>query len=219
MGIFDGIFNNKPQQQAGQAQIAGLNQGYQQASSAVNAGQARTDTDYAAALAPWQQNYATAGAGQDAYANATGVNGAAGYAKALENFHTSPGYDWVLNQGNQNILRGQSQSGQLASGGTNLDLLTFGQGLADQNWQKYVQNLQPFLGQANTSAAGISGTNIAKAGTDADFAKTLANLGWAQGTGIGNVNANVALSQTQPNANIIGAGMQFAKGLAGFLPI
>lgn len=219
MSLFDGIFNNNPQQEAAASQMSGLNQASQAATSAINTGQTNTNADYAAALQPAQTNYGTANAGQTSYANATGVNGAQGYSDALNSFHTSPGYDWVLDQGNQNIMRGQSQSGQLASGGTNVDLLNYGQGLANQNWQQYITNLQPFLGQASTAAGQIAATNTAKAGTDQTAAGKLADIGWQTQTGIGNAGASADLSQINTNANALNFGMNAAKALSSYLPV
>lgn len=219
MGIFDGIFNTGPQNDARDAQVNGLTQGYNNASSAINTGQTNTNTDYAAALAPYTTNLGVTQAGQNNYADATGVNGAAGYAKALDSFHTNPGYDWVQQQGDQNILRNQSASGQLASGGTNIDLLKYGQGLANQNWNQYITNLQPFIGASTANAGGAAAVGTAKAGTDAGFAGKLADLGWQKETGIGNANANAELAHTTTNANAVNFGMQAAKSLAGFLPI
>lgn len=218
MGIFDGIFNNGPQDDAAQAQISGLNKAAAGATSAVNTGQTNTNTDYAAALQPATTNFDNANAGQTNYSDATGVNGAAGYAKALSDFQTAPGYQFQLQQGDQNILRNQSQTGQLASGGTNIDLLQYGQGLANQQWQQYITNLQPFLGQASTAASTIAGTNTAKAGTDASAASQLANIAWGQGTGTGNAIASADLAKVNENANTINFGSQAAKALTGYLP-
>lgn len=219
MALFDGIFNSGPQDAARDAQVAGLQKGATEAGNAITTGQTNTNADYSAALAPYQQNYDIASAGNTAYGNATGINGAAGYAKALQDFHTSPGYDWVLSQGNQNVLRNQSQSGQLASGGTNIDLLTYGQGLANQNWQQYITNLLPYLNQSNVAAQGIGTTNVAKAGTDQTTAKQLADLAWSKNTGIGNANANAELADINTNANTLNFAGNAVRGLAGYLPV
>lgn len=217
MGIFDGIFNNNPQQAAGAAQIAGLNAGYKDATGAITAGNAKTDADYASGLAPYQTNLATTQPGQTAYADATGVNGAAGYAKALDSFHTAPGYDFALKQGSDNVMRNASQGG--FGGGTQIDLQKLGIGQADQQWQNYITNLQPFIGASTSNAAGVAGVSTAQAGTDAGFAGKGADLAWQKDTGIGNANANVDLSQINTNGNIVNAGTNFAKSLMAFAPV
>lgn len=220
MGIFDGIFNNDPQKDAANAQISGLTAGFNAASGQINTGLQNSGAAYAEALAPIAANTAVTQKGQDAYADATGVNGKAGYDKAVDNFHTGPGYNFALDQGSQNVLRNQSQTGALASGGTMTALDTFGQGLANQQWQSYLSSLQPFIGASTANAATGAGVGIAKAGTATSQADTLANLAWSKETGIGNANANADLSQISTNGNIINAGMQglkFATSLAGFL--
>lgn len=219
MGIFDGIFNTKPQQLAKDAQVEGLTKGYDLATDALETGNTKTDTDYAAGLLPITKNLETDQAGQTAYADALGVNGDAGYTKALNAFHTGPSYAWELDQGNQNVLRGQSASGQLASGGTNVDLLTYGQGLADKNWQSYIKNLQPFIGASTTNAGAGAALATAQAGTDTTYAGKIADAGWQKETGIGNAIANSELAKTTTNGNIINAGTSAAKTLAAFLPI
>lgn len=218
MGIFDGIFNNKPQQDAANAQIAGLNAGYTDASGALNTGVANANKDYAAALAPYATNLQTDQAGQGAYADATGANGQAGYERAVKNFHAGPGYDWALNQGSQNIMRNMSATGQLGSGATLVALDKYGQGLADQQWQNYLKGLLPFVGQSTANAGGNAMVEGEKANTGTNAANTLANLVWSRDTGRGTAQANADLAQAQANGNILGFGMNLAKGIAGFLP-
>ena len=219
MGLFDGLFNNQPQQDAAGAQIAGLNAGYTDASTQINAGQAKTGADFEAALSPIATNTAVTQKGQNAYADATGVNGQAGYDNAVQNFHAGPGYQFGLDQGSQNVLRNQSQTGALASGGTMTALDKFGQGLADQQWQSYLSSLQPFVGASTANAGQGASVNTAKAGIDNSAAGTLANLAWAKDTGTGNANANADLSAIQTNGNIVNAGLQgikFATGLSAY---
>lgn len=217
MALFDGIFNNDPQKAAAGAQIAGLNQGYNDASGALTTGNAKTDADYASGMAPYQTNLGVTQGGQSNYADATGVNGADGYARALQSFHTAPGYDFMLDQGSQNVLRHASQGG--FGGGTQVDLQKLAIGQADQSWQQYIQNLQPFIGASTANAAGVAGVNTAKAGTDTTFAGKGADLAWQKDTGIGNANANADLSEINTNGNIINGVTNFAKSLAAFVPV
>ena len=218
MGIFDGIFNTKPQEEAAQAQIAGLNSGYNLASGAINTGQQTTNTDYAAGLAPTQANLATSQGGQTLYANALGVNGQPGYDQAVQAFHASPGYQFSLDQGSENLMRKQNQTGALASGDTMAALQTLGIGTADQEFQKWLTNLQPFIGASTQSAGQVAATDTEKAKTDAGYAGTLANLGWSLGTGTGNAQANADLAQTNVSGNILNAGMQGLKFATAVLP-
>jgi hypothetical protein len=83
------------------------------------------------------------------------LNGANGSATAQNTLQSLPGYQFALNQGAQNVMRNQASTGQLNSGATNLDLQAQGQGLASQNYNNYVSQLQPFMGTANTNAGNI----------------------------------------------------------------
>lgn len=219
MGIFDGIFNTKPQQAAAGAQTAGLNNAYTDASGQINTGQATTNADYAAGLAPYTENLAVTQPGQQAYGDATGANGAAGYAKALDNFQTNPGQAYQLQVAKDAVMRGASQAGTEASGGTLTALSDRSQGIAQQNWQQYITNLLPFVGASTANAGGVAGVSTAKAGTDSGFAGKLADMAWQKDTGIGNANASADLAQTNVNGNIINAGMNAAKSIASFIPV
>ena len=220
MGIFDGIFNNDVQQTAANDQITGLNNAYTDASGAINTTQTNTNADYAAGLVPYTTNLAQVQPGMTAYGNALGVNGPQGNAQAVQDFQTSPGYEFALDQANQNIMRNASATGGVGgvmSGGTLNALNTQAVGQANQQWQQYIQNLQPYIGASTANAAGAAGVNTSKAGTDTTLGTTLANLAWSKDTGIGNANANATLAQAGANSNILNAGMGLVSGLMGFL--
>lgn len=221
MGLFDavtGFFDGSTAQTAANQQVAGLNAGYGQASDLLGQGRGALTTNFTNALQPLQTNFNTANAGQNAYANATGVNGPAGNATALANFQAGPGYQYQLQQGTENELRNQSRTGAVNSGQTQADLQTIGQGQANQGWQQYIQNLQPFLGGAATAASGIAGVDTglgtglnASLGNQAQLAQTTQ-------TGIGNANANATLAQNSGVANLLGLGMNGLRLGASALP-
>jgi hypothetical protein len=75
-------------------------------------------------------------------------------------FTQSPDYQWALDQGNQNILRGASSRGALNSGGTDVDLLRYGQGLATQNYNNYYSKLQNLATMGQETASGIGGQSV-----------------------------------------------------------
>lgn len=213
-GIFD-IFTGQSGVDAANAQIAGINAGQTAATGALNQGVGALNTNYSAALQPFQQNYQGAQGGVTALGNALGLNGAAGNASATAAFENNPGTQYVLQQGNENVLRNQARTGALNSGATNLDLQAQGQGLANQNYQQYVQNLQPYLGQSNAAASGIAGVDTGLGNAlNANYGSQ-ANLGYTAATGIGNANANADLAQGKGIANLWGAGMGIAGAIAG----
>ena len=144
---------------------------------------------YGAALQPFLQNYATARGGVGALTDALGITGDP--AQLTARLQATPGYQFQLQQGNENILRNASRTGSLASGGTNVDLLKFGQGLADTTYQNYVQNLQPFLGASGTAASGIgniyTGLGGALSGVYGGLGTGLANIYTGGAGALGNV--------------------------------
>jgi hypothetical protein len=175
-------------------------------------------TNYAAALAPFTQNFNTATGGVNAYANASGANGGAGVADALKAFTDSPGYQFTLDQGNQNVLRNQAATGQLNSGATNVDLLKYGQGLAGTQFQNYVQNLLPFLNMSQNSAQGIGSVNTGQGnalnanltGQGGAINSSLQGQGAALNTNLTNqggaINSSLQGQGAALNANLVNQG-------------
>jgi len=214
-----------------------VNTGLGALSDAYSQGRNALNTNYGAALQPWQTNFGVNNQGQQLFADALGVNGPEGQARARDTFQAGPGYQWMLNQGNENILRNNARTGSPASGQTNIDLLTYGQGLANQQWQNWLQTLQPYTQAANTSAAGLGGTygNLANAlagnfqglgtqqnATYSDLGSKLLGSFTGQGSAdaslfgnMGNAQANADLAGNTASANLWGALLNGGKMLAG----
>lgn len=234
MGIFD-IFGTSDQQAAAQAQIAGLNAANTAATGNINSGigaltsnygnaGAALTSNYTAALQPFLQNYSQAQTGVNGLYNLLGLNGAAGKQAALTSLENTPGYQFQLQQGNNAINAKAAATGSLDSGNTLLALSNYNQGLAGTTYQNAVNNLMPFLGQANAAASGIAntytglgsglagintglGTNLANTYTGLGNAtasqyNTLAGLNYQTQTGIGNANANADLAGLTASGNI-----------------
>lgn len=210
MGVFD-IFGTGDQQAAAAAQSAALTQANTQGQSDLTNGLNLATNSYTAGVAPFVTNLATTQPGQTAYANATGANGPAGNAAAIQNFQSSPGYQYSVNQADQNVMRNQAATGQLASGGTNVDLETVGQGLANNNYQQYVQNLLPFVGASTANAGGVLTGESGLGNLQNNNQTTAANMVYGTDTGIGNANASADLAGLSASSNLLGAGMNLAK--------
>lgn len=223
MGLLD-IFSNSDAQAAANAQTQGYQQGYQQLAQLFGQGAGALNQNYAAGLSPVMQNYNLASGGANAYADASGANGPEGFARAVKNFQTSPGYQFALDQGNQNVLRNRAATGSLASGGTNLDLLTYGQGLANQQWNNWLGGLQPFLGMATTTGGqALSGYGDLGSRLAALFGQQ-GNAAYGSSVGQGNAQAqadyaNLNASQNLWNmfGNIASGGAKLAGGGGGSL--
>lgn len=217
-GVLGGLFTNENARDAADAQSNALRSGFTMYSGLANEGRDALKTNYAAALSPYQKNYDQASAGNTAYGNATGANGPAGNAAALTSFQTSPGYQFSLDQGSQNLMRNKAATGQLASGGTNIDLQKLGIGQADQQWNQYIQNLLPYLNQSNSSAAGIAGVNTGLGNQlNASFTGE-GNKAFDMMAGVGNANANADLANNQASSNSMSAimqGIKLAASMAG----
>lgn len=224
MGIFDSLFTNENARDAADAQSNALRQGYTWYNGAAGQGRDALQTSYAAGLQPYQQNFTQGSAGQTAYGDATGANGQAGYDKAVQQFQTSPGYQFALDQGSENVMRNKAATGQLASGGTNIDLQKLAVGQADQEWQNYIKNLLPFLSTSASAANGIGTLNAGLGNQLNANYQALGDKGFQTMAGVGNAQANADLANNNAAANSIGAIMQgiklatsMAGGIKGFL--
>lgn len=166
--IVGGLFQN----QATNAQVAGLNNAAAQASNAL-ALQAQIFNQNRADLAPWRQYGASALA---QFANALGPN-----------FQASPGYQFALDQGLRAIQRSAAGRGMLDSGQTLKALMQYGQGLANQEYGNYLNRLAALSGIGQTAVGqGIGAANAFGSGAMQGsnlLANILADIGAAEGAG------------------------------------
>lgn len=99
--------------------------------------------------------------------DALGVNGADGTAAARSAFQTSPGYGFQLGQGLDALERRAASQGRLSSGQTGLDTINYAQGLANSEYQNWLNSLGNFgNSQANLFTTGTTG----QAGSLSDLA-------------------------------------------------
>lgn len=214
MGLFD-LFSNDTAEQAAAQRNAGLQKGYDALSTTFGQGRDALSSNYAQGRDAATANYGDAksiyaglgdyfqtqyGGGANAYGDATGANGAAGYARAKTNFQTDPAYDFQLGQGLQALQRTRAASGNLASGNADADTLKFATGLADQSYGSYVSRLAPYL-----QLAGAGATTAAQGGASAaaNLGNTLNTSFGAEGAGL---NTNYQGQGTAANANYTGQG-------------
>ena len=212
-GLFD-IFSNTNAQDAANAQISGIQSGYNQLSNLYGQAGGALTSNYTAALQPFLQAQQTGQQGTQALGNALGLNGPQGNAQATQAFWNNPAIQSQLQVGSQNVLRNNAATGQLDSGKTNVDLQNLGQQTASQGWNQYVSSLQPYLGY-NLGAAGGG------AGVQTGLGSGLANLYTGQGqaaygaaTGQGNAQANADLANNSASANMWNALMGGAGAAA-----
>ena len=112
------------------------------------------------------------------------------------------------------MLRNRAATGQLASGGTNVDLQKNAEGLANQTYQQYVQNLMPYIGANTTAATGLAATQTGLGTAVNGNQGLLAQLGYNASTGVGNAYANSTIAQQQADT---AAGNNTLSALGGGL--
>src|SRR5215204_153916 len=75
-------------------------------------------------------------------ANALGLNGPGGTAAAQAAFQTGPGFQFAMEQGLDAVARNANAAGMGASGNALREAQTFGQGLAQQEYNNWQNNLR-----------------------------------------------------------------------------
>lgn len=109
--------------------------------------------------------------GAGLYADAYGLNGAEGAARAQDAFHTGPGYQFGLDQGLQALERNASKYGRSNSGQTDLDLMKYATGYADQNYNNWLGGLAGY----NDMYTGGVDRDVASRGLGLDFESGLSS--------------------------------------------
>jgi hypothetical protein len=158
--------------------------------------------------------------GGSMYLDALGVNGPQGNANATAAFQNAPGYTGAVNAGLDVLNRRRAGQGMAASGNADIDALTFGQNLQNQQYNSWLSNLQ------NAGQTGVQATGAAAQGQAGQY-DALANLAQTYAgnqTGVagnvlsGNVNANnlQAAGEAAGAKNLLGAGLSLATlGMGG----
>lgn len=76
----------------------------------------------------------------------------------FSSFQQSPDYQFTLGQGLEAINRAAASRGALNAGGTDIDLMRYGQGLASQQYGDYYSRLAQLAGLGQSSAQGLGGS-------------------------------------------------------------
>lgn len=106
----------------------------------------------------------------------------------FSSFTTSPDYQFSLNQGQDAINRSAAARGGLLSGAAVKAGTTYASGLASQNFDRYVSNLEGVAGQgqAATNATQQAGTNMANNNSSA-----LMSAGNARASAYGDIGQTI----------------------------
>lgn len=189
MAIFD-IFSGKSGRQQAMANQAQLDAIKKEATGALETGFGTAKDYYGQAKELYQPQADLFGRGQTLSADALGLNGPEGTARARAAYSYSPGQQFALEQGLGALERTASSRGQLGGGGSIEDLLKYATGYANQNYGDW----QTRLAQYNPLGLAVTG---AQAGTLGQ----LGNLGYNLGQSKANVFQNIGQQGIQ-NANM-----------------
>jgi len=210
MGIFD-VFSAKPGQQAAQDQVRAIGKGYDDLSQQFGAGRQALNENYAKALQPYTQEFADYTKGTNSLADALGLNGPEGSARATQAFQANPGYQFQLQQGLNAANAKAVATGMGASGNNLIDLNNYAQGQANQGWGSYIDRLNPYLGARAGAASGIAGVNTGLGNALNQSYMGQGNAAYGADTSIGKAQAGGDMAGYNASGNLIGAGL----GLAG----
>jgi hypothetical protein len=229
MGLMD-LFNDDTGIAAARSAFdrrkAGLTQGTKQAGRLIDRGVDRARGYYDKSADLYDPLYSTASKGYGAFADAMGLNGPAGNERAVGRFQAGPGYEFTMDQGLDALDRRAASRGMLASGNNTQDILRFSQGLADQEYDQWLDRLSGYGSDAATFASGKSGAYDRLAQLFANAGGTKADLVLKRNIGIGDAGAqmegDVAQAKYASGANILntlfGAAELGAKafGMGGY---
>lgn len=230
MGLFDFLAPDglSGAQRAKQTRLAKkaqntLEEGQEGAIGAINTGTQQAVPSYERAAGLFDPIIADRSRATDMYYNSLGLNGAEGYDEALNAYQQSPGYQFALQQANQNVTRNAANLGSLRSGNTMMALSDRAQQLQNldfNNWQNQLKGLdvlEPSVyGAGALQKLGGLFTNQGQdiANVYAQFAQPMANQYNNRASLIGQQAMIDAQQQQQGIANAIGLGGLFT-GMLG----
>ena len=170
---------------------------------------ARSDlTANGGAYAPLGELADRYGQGSRLYADALGVNGAEGAARARAAFQGGPGWTTQLDTSLDALNRRRNAAGSLFSGNADADAIKLGSDYADKGWQQWLAGLSPY-NQLESSATSAAATG------NAGINSTLANLGVGEANlrnDAGKTRATIAANEGVSLADIAN---RYYGGLAG----
>jgi hypothetical protein len=217
MGFFSDLFGTSgAATDAANAKISGLQQAQKYADPLLQQGQQAITSGYGQAQNLFAPLVAGSQAGAGAYGDITGANGPEGYARALQSFQTSPGYDFTKNAALQATQRIGGTGGNQNSGGVQMALQDRAAQLANTEFGNYVSRLQPYLGYNLAGTAGAAGQYSGE-GTALNTALgNQAQLGYGTQAGIGSAQAAGTLGEAQANQAALNSLLSFGGQLLGY---
>lgn len=222
--LFTDLFSTDAADKAAADKTASINTGITQANSALDTGLATANPLYGQAYSDFSTLGGKFGKGQDAYNDATGVNGADGVARATSTFTSLPGYQEGINMALDKNDRLAASRGILASGNTVADTTKLATDYASQHYNDYLSALAPNLAGATSATSGGASVLTGQAGANLGVAGTKANIAYGGNSAIGDAQAQADMAPYTASQNFWGAltgGANLAlkaSGIGGFAP-
>lgn len=116
----------------------------------------------------------------------------------------------------QAIDRGAASRGQVNSGNLLTAEQQYGTGLANQSYNQYVQNLQPYLGQQTQAATGTAAVDTGLGNTLNSSFGNQGNLAFNTQAGIGNANAASDIASQNASNSFLGGVLNLGTKLLGY---
>ena len=223
MSWFSEAFSGKAQREAAALQSEAYTKAAEEQSAAfLEAAQIQADASQYAAdmsmeqyeqsredLAPWRET------GETALTEYAQLMGLGDQPADYSSFETSPGYLFRQEEGIKAIERSQASQGLLQSGGTAKALQKYGQGLASEEYNSYLNNLSGLAGlgytaTTQTAVLGQEATNTSATALQAGAAATATGL-----TDSAAARASGYLGSAQAEAQGMLASSQAKRGLFG----
>ena len=181
----------------------------------IDQGQQRLETQYGNAQSYYQPYADTFSAGSQMYANSLGLNGAEGNQAAVSAFQAGPGYDFAVNQGLDAIDRRASARGMLGSGNTSTDTINYANGMANQEYGNWQNNLSGYnnLGLATVGQQAGLTTGIGDAAYSTGVSK--ANILNGLGTSTASAQMQGAAQDSAATQGLIAGGLTLGSRLLG----
>jgi hypothetical protein len=213
--IFTDLFSTAPAQDAANAKIAGYTTAADTANSTLSGAATNANNLYGQAYAPFSSLITSTGKGADAYADATGANGAAGLARAQALYQADPGYNGGLTTGIDQVMRTNAAAGNLGGGNNSADEIKFASDYDNQKYSNYVNSLAPYLGANQNAVSGGAGVLGNQATTDTAISGQQAQNSYNSAVGSGNAQAAADLAPYSASQNfwntLIGGATAVAK--------
>lgn len=220
--FFSTLFGGGAEKEAAERNRALLSDYLGKGTSALDTGYDRSKSALDTAYGSLSDLAGKYGAGTSLYLDALGVNGADAARTAQQSFVNNPGNDAAITAGLDAINRRRAAAGMTNSGNADLDALTFGQNLQNQQYGSWLDRLGGFVSPELSATTG--GAGVQQSLSDLSQSDAANRVGLYGNYTSGNVAANnmQAQGESQGARNLLGGALSLAglglkaSGIGGF---